>query len=322
MSKQSRMEAKAEPADLPSLAASAAAPAAASTEEATSSPLPAGPAASAAGASPYTQPWDPLDPEFCRNAPSATAIHRLKSELGEISRDSLPGIFVIPDESNILMVHALLFGPEGTPYDSGFFYFLLRFPDDYPLRPPRAKLLTTDQGRTRFNPNLYKNGKVCLSILGTWTGPGWKAIQTLSSVLLSIQSLMCENPYHNEPGFESERERGHSQRYNNIIQHETIRVAVLGMAEDTACTATVPTLFKKLIRSTIPDQMDHFLGICDSLMHLDGQPMADPFGEQRGSFQFRALRERLVALRTTLEAEESSGEEDENTDDDFDGSLL
>jgi hypothetical protein len=50
--------------------------------------------------------------------------------------------------------------------------------------------------------------------------------------------------------------------------------------------------------------------------------MADPFGEQRGAFQFRTLRERLVALRDTLAAEESADEEGDNTDDDFDGSLL
>ena len=25
-------------------------------------------------------------------------------------------------------------------------------------------------GTVRFNPNLYQNGKVCLSLLGTWSG--------------------------------------------------------------------------------------------------------------------------------------------------------
>jgi hypothetical protein len=25
----------------------------------------------------------------------------------------------------------------------------------------------------RLNPNLYHDGKVCLSLLGTWSGPGW-----------------------------------------------------------------------------------------------------------------------------------------------------
>jgi len=29
-------------------------------------------------------------------------------------------------------------------------------------------LMTTGGGTCRFNPNFYANGKVCLSILGTW----------------------------------------------------------------------------------------------------------------------------------------------------------
>ena len=68
------------------------------------------------------------------------------------------------------------------------------------------KALTTNGGRTRFNPNIYRDGKVCLSILGTWRGePGenWSSAQGLESVLLSIQSLMSPNPYENEPGYES-----------------------------------------------------------------------------------------------------------------------
>ena len=36
----------------------------------------------------------------------------------------------------------------------------------------------------------------------TWPGPAWSPAQTLSSLLISIQSLMNEKPYHNEPGYE------------------------------------------------------------------------------------------------------------------------
>jgi len=35
-----------------------------------------------------------------------------------------------------------------------------------PIRAPRCRLLTTGNNTVRFNPNLYRNGKVCLSILG------------------------------------------------------------------------------------------------------------------------------------------------------------
>lgn len=43
---------------------------------------------------------------------------------------------------------------------------------------------------------------MCLSLLGTWQGPGWeKGVSTLSQVLLSIQAqILVERPYANEPG--------------------------------------------------------------------------------------------------------------------------
>lgn len=63
-------------------------------------------------------------------------------------------------------IHALITGPFDTPYEGGFFYFVIRCPPDYPIRAPRVKLMTTGDNQVRFNPNLYKNGKVCLSILG------------------------------------------------------------------------------------------------------------------------------------------------------------
>lgn len=66
----------------------------------------------------------------------------------------------------ILQIHALITGPFDTPYEGGFFLFLFRCPPDYPIHPPRVKLITTGHNTVRFNPNFYRNGKVCLSILG------------------------------------------------------------------------------------------------------------------------------------------------------------
>ena len=60
--------------------------------------------------------------------------------------------------------------PEGTPYAAGVFVFDVRFPPSFPAAPPSVTMLTTGRGTVRFNPNLYECGKVCLSLLGTWTG--------------------------------------------------------------------------------------------------------------------------------------------------------
>ncbi len=53
-------------------------------------------------------------------------------------------------------------------------------------------------------------------------------------------SLMNAAPYHNEPGFESERGPGDAAVYNQIIHHETLRVAVVGeLKHVSVCVAGV-----------------------------------------------------------------------------------
>ncbi|KAI9720720.1 MAG: hypothetical protein M1828_005600 [Chrysothrix sp. TS-e1954] len=109
---------------------------------------------------------------------------------------------------------------------------------DYPIKEPTVKSLTTNGGQTRFNPNIYAEGKVCLSILGTWrgeAGEGWSSAQSLESVLLSIQSLMSSNPYENEPGFESQKtalEKSAARDYAAKIRHETLRISVIQRLEE------------------------------------------------------------------------------------------
>ena len=80
---------------------------------------------------------------------------------------------------------AVIFPPSGTPYSGGAFTFDILLPADYPHKPPKVQFLTTGGGRVRFNPNLYADGKVCLSLLGTWAGPSWDpAKSTLLQVLV------------------------------------------------------------------------------------------------------------------------------------------
>ena len=65
----------------------------------------------------------------------------------------------------------MMLGPTSTPYEDGLFFFEIQLPNDYPVTPPRVHYLAycTD----RLNPNLYEDGKVCVSLLGTWTGRVW-----------------------------------------------------------------------------------------------------------------------------------------------------
>jgi ubiquitin-protein ligase len=97
-------------------------------------------------------------------------------------------LFVRALESRLDLLRVAIIGPEDTPYSNGIFIFDIWL-EDYPHNPPKVQFI--NHGGRRFNPNLYENGKVCLSLLGTWLGPGWIAGEsTLLQVLISIQSLI------------------------------------------------------------------------------------------------------------------------------------
>ena len=103
----------------------------------------------------------------------------------------------------------MLSGPTDTPYSLGLFEFHMFTPNTFPDSPPVVNLRTTGNGLVRFHPNLYSDGKVCLSLLGTWHASSeiekWhKDRSTLLQVIISIQgSIMgVEKPYYLEPGYE------------------------------------------------------------------------------------------------------------------------
>lgn len=115
--------------------------------------------------------------------------------------DARVQIFV--SEEALLLWKFIIVPPSDTGYYGGMFEFHMILPPDYPNRPPKVILTTTGGGAVRFNPNLYGNGKVCLSLLGTWSGPGWNpALSNLSEVILAIlgQIMGVEHPLLNEPG--------------------------------------------------------------------------------------------------------------------------
>lgn len=170
---------------------------------------------------------------------SNQAILRVTRELGDIQRNPHNlSLSVAFRDNDVRHVRALIIGPPETPYEFGFFEFKLKFPSDYPTRAPKVDAITTNRGRTRFNPNIYASGKVCLSILGTWRGERgeeWSSAQGLESILISIQSLMSSNPYENEPGFEnadSKEDRRAQERYRQKIHHETLRISVIQRMEE------------------------------------------------------------------------------------------
>ena len=137
------------------------------------------------------------------------------------------GIFIEFDEENILKAKALIIGPKNTIYDNAYLFFTIEFPKNYPFSPP---ILTyKSQNNIRIHPNIYVNGKVCLSILGTWSGPSWTSVMDITNILITIQSLLDDNPLCNEPGYEKvlPNKSFLHDNYNKVIEYNTINSLIL-----------------------------------------------------------------------------------------------
>lgn len=156
---------------------------------------------------------------------SRETISRLIKDITQIKKNPLTenGIYYEHDDSDMLKGYALIIGPEDTPYFGGYYFFEFKFPKDYPFSPPTIKYLTND-GYIRFNPNLYTNGKVCVSILNTWSGDQWSSCQTITSVLLTLCTLLNNEPLLNEPGIT--KSHPDLRRYNQIIHYSNISIAI------------------------------------------------------------------------------------------------
>ena len=207
----------------------------------------------------------------------------------------LKGIYAHFDEEDIYKAKAMIIGPEDTPYHNGFYFFDIEFPKNYPLYPPKVKFQTLDN-RIRFNPNLYKCGKVCVSILGTWSGPGWTSVMTFTNVLISIQSLLNSKPIQNEPGFENETgER--CIKYNQIIEYFNYEVAILNMFNKPPPTFEV---FKPTMEKHICNNINTFIEVVDKNKNLDNQQLKTNIYGLYVNPEYSILLERFKALKLEL----------------------
>lgn len=200
---------------------------------------------------------EPSDHFFLQNSTLGTralmmAVRRemvvLRKGLLEGSEGVPAPIIVRTFSSRSDLFRAMVVGPPETPYANVPFFFDLALPSEYPREPPLAHFHAHYVGNERLNPNLYVDGKVCLSLLGTWSGPSWDpARSTLLQVLVSLQGLvLVEEPYFNEPGHECDAgtEQG---RQNSTLYNEHARLLALRAALNVA--QSPPRGFRQIVAS-------------------------------------------------------------------------
>lgn len=126
-------------------------------------------------------------------------VRLLTKEFHELQNNPEPGISVGLLNENITTWQLLIEGPPDTLFAGGLFKAELRFPEDYPDKPPRFIFKSQI-----FHPNIYTDGTVCISILHA---PGddpqayedkserWLPVHSARSVIISVISLLSEpNP--------------------------------------------------------------------------------------------------------------------------------
>ncbi|MXQ99188.1 hypothetical protein E5288_WYG008316 [Bos mutus] len=159
---------------------------------------------------------------------STPARRRLMRDFKRLQEDPPAGVSGAPSENNIMVWNAVIFGPEGTPFEDGTFKLTIEFTEEYPNKPPTVRFVSK-----MFHPNgkyhflieyskllyFYADGSICLDILQN----RWSPTYDVSSILTSIQSLLDE-PNPNSPAnsqaaqLYQENKREYEKRVSAIVE--------------------------------------------------------------------------------------------------------
>lgn len=128
----------------------------------------------------------------------------LKKQLRDLMKNNDLGVSVgLIDDNDFYKWSVVFTGPEDTIFEGGYFKAILTFPQDFPQNPPEMKFVTE-----MWHPNIYKDGKVCISILHT---PGvdqfneqekaderWRPSLGVEQIIVSVISMLndpnCDSP--------------------------------------------------------------------------------------------------------------------------------
>lgn len=114
------------------------------------------------------------------------SLRRINKELQDLRADPPAMCSAGPVGDDLFHWTATIMGPSDSPYQGGVFFLNIHFPTDYPFKPPKITFTTKI-----YHPNINSAGGICLDILNKQ----WSPALTISKVLLSICSLLCDpNP--------------------------------------------------------------------------------------------------------------------------------
>ncbi|KAI3521296.1 hypothetical protein L1887_10758 [Cichorium endivia] len=112
-------------------------------------------------------------------------VKRLQKEYRALCKEPVSHIVARPSPNDILEWHYVLEGSQGTPFAGGYYYGKIKFPADYPFKPPGISM-TTPNGR------FMTQKKICLS-MSDFHPESWNPMWSVSSILTGLLSFMMDN---------------------------------------------------------------------------------------------------------------------------------
>ena len=94
-------------------------------------------------------------------------MRRIRKEHSILSSSLPEGVYVRSWASRLDLFRVIIIGPPDTPYEFAPFMIDFQLPSDFPNKPPKAFFHAWHSGTSAINPNLYQDGKICLSLLNT-----------------------------------------------------------------------------------------------------------------------------------------------------------
>ncbi|KAM1165184.1 hypothetical protein ACFX13_025235 [Malus domestica] len=113
-----------------------------------------------------------------------SCIKRLQKEYRALCKEPVSHIVARPHPNDILEWHYVLEGSEGTPFAGGYYYGKIKFPPEYPFKPPGISM-TTPNGR------FMTQKKICLS-MSDFHPESWNPMWSVSSILTGLLSFMMD----------------------------------------------------------------------------------------------------------------------------------
>ncbi|XP_073299233.1 ubiquitin-conjugating enzyme E2 34-like isoform X2 [Primulina huaijiensis] len=111
-------------------------------------------------------------------------VKRLQKEYRALCKEPVSNVVARPLPNDILEWHYLLEGSDGTPFAGGYYYGKIKFPPEYPFKPPGISM-TTPNGR------FMTQKKICLS-MSDFHPESWNPMWSVSSILTGLLSFMMD----------------------------------------------------------------------------------------------------------------------------------